>query len=292
MHTNLIVDLNNTAFMIRHSSLKNPRRNQKKEAFARELIFKEMISYITRFAVEQKVDAIAIMCDSPHVWRRDIYPEYKEKAHSEDVYFDDCLNAANIAKDFFRNCTNASVFEVPKTEADDLIALFVNESEGVNNIIMSSDRDFVQLITDKTTLYSPAQKIFRTCEDAGYELFLKCIRGDRNDNIFSAYPRVRETVLQKAWEDPYEMQNLMENVRSDGKRVGDAYDFNKKLIDLTLQPADIKKDIRGHLADPQDTNFSEFKIMRFYATNFLKEYADSLKHRYRPLKGKVKQKIV
>lgn len=286
-HVNLVVDLNNVAFTIRRSSLKEPKGNQRKEAFARELIFKEVVSHIVRFANKHKVDAIAIMCDSPNTWRKDIYSDYKKKDHDEDVYYEDTINAINLVKEFFKTCTNGRTYQVPKTEGDDLIGFMALYSVGVHNLIMSSDRDFVQLLNDRTRLYSPPQKKFRTSEDPAYDLFFKCIRGDTNDNIYSAYPRVRESVLKEAWADPYKMQELMETVRKDGKKVGDVYNFNKSMIDLTLQPTWILQNILDEFDLPNEKNFSEFKIIKFYADNFLKEHSDSLRQLYRPLRGEV-----
>lgn len=287
LHTNLVVDLNNVAFTIRRSEFKDPKPNKRKEAFARESIFKEVVSAILRFANKHRVDAIAIMCDSPNTWRKDLYPEYKAKDYVEDVYYDDTINAINLVKDFFKTCTNSRTYQVPKTEGDDLIAFMTLYSVGVNNLIMSSDTDFIQLLNERTTLYSLPQKKFRTTEDAEYDLFFKCIRGDANDNIFSAYPRVREAVLKSAWSDPYEMKALMETVRKDGKKVGDVYKFNKSLIDLRLQPTYILQDILDEFDKPNESNFSEFKIIKFYADNFLKQFSNSLNQLYRPLKGEV-----
>lgn len=287
MFRNLIVDLNNVVFTTRHMFLKTPTRNQRKDAFARELIFKETVSYIVRFAMEHKCNGIVITSDSPTKnWRKEIYSDYKNTPHGEDVYFDDCINAANLVKEFFKTCTNSMCLEVARAEADDIIAVFTSESVGVENIILSSDKDFVQLINKFTKLYSPPQKKFRTSEDPGYDLFLKCIRGDRNDNIPSAYPRVRETVLQKAWEDPYEMQNLMETVRKDGVKVGDAFKYNLDFIDLSLQPVDIRDAIRDEINKPYNPQFSEFKIMKFFVNNYLKEHKDMLQYRLFPLKHK------
>lgn len=287
-HTNLIVDLHNVVFTIRRSSLKNPKRNQRKEAFAKELIFKDVVSYIIRFANQNRVSAIAIMGDSVNVWRKDIYPEYKEREIVEDVYFEDCIAAINMIKEFFRECTNSSVYVVPKTEADDLIAYATQISSGVKNIIMSSDRDFVQLINKDTKLYSPPQKVYRESEDVGYDLFLKCIRGDRNDNLLSAYPRARETLLMEAWKDPYKMKEVMETIRKDGQKVGDVYDFNLSMIDLTKQPTHIRQAMEDEFNIEQPNNFSEFKIITYYTQNYLREYSDSLSRMLRPLKGKVK----
>jgi hypothetical protein len=85
-------------------------------------------------------------------------------------------------------------------------------------------------------------------------LFLKCMRGDPGDNVFSAYPGVRvkgtknQVGLTEAFEDRdrrgYAWNNLMLQRWTDHEgaehRVLDDYERNRTLIDLTAQPADIK----------------------------------------------------
>lgn len=285
-HTNLIVDLNNMIFSTRYSQVKTPSRSQRKEEFVTELIFKESLGSIVYFANLFKADSIVIACDSPNVWRRDIYPEYKGGNDHDDVYYKETIAAADLTKQFFRECTNSAVIEVPRTEADDVIAVFCQESVGVKNIILSSDKDFIQLIDSNTSLYSPPQKVWRESEDSDYELFLKCIRGDRGDNIFSAYPRVRETKLKEAWEDPYEMQNLLETVRKDGKKVKECFDLNLALIDLSQQPVNIRQDIIDALNKPYVNNYGELKMLAWFGRNNLKEHAGMLSFKERPMKKK------
>lgn len=285
-HKNLIVDLNNNIFVTRFAKIRTPKGRQRKEAFAREMIFKETVSYIVRTAMAHKCDGIVVTVDSPtRSWRKELYPEYKQSEQELDIYYDDCINAANLTKEFFKTCTNAMVLEVKGAEADDIIGVFAQEcGDDVENEILSSDKDFIQLINDQTSLYSPPQKKYRTSEDPEYDLFVKCIRGDKNDNLPSAYPRVRETVLQKAWEDSYEMQNLMETVRKDGVKVGDAYEFNKSMIDLTLQPTDLRDEIIEAIKKPYKPSFGEFKIMKFFVNNYLKEHKSMLERTLLPLK--------
>jgi len=285
-HKNLIVDLNNLIFITRYASIKTPSRSQPKEEYVTELIFKETLGSIVYFANTFKADSVVIACDSSNVWRKDIHPEYKAGRDHDDVYYRETIEAADLTKKFFRECTNAAVIEVPRCEADDIIGVFVQESEGVENVILSSDKDFIQLIDENTTLYSPAQKTWRESDDGEYELFLKCIRGDRGDNILSAYPRVRETKLKEAWDDPYKMQNLMETVRKDGQKVKDAFDFNTKLIDLSMQPDDIREDIVNALNAPYPSNYGELKMMAWLGKHNLKEHADMLSFKERPLKKK------
>lgn len=292
MHINLIVDLNNVTHTTRRSCLKNPKTNQRKEMFAKELIFKETVSHIMRFAAKVNANAIAIVGDCGNVWRRDIYPDYKKKEHVEDVYYEDVIGATNMIKEFFDTCTNCAVYEAANSEADDVIGIISGRTTGnVLNVIMSSDKDFTQLINEHNKLYSPPQKLYRETDNPEYDLFLKCIRGDTSDNIKSAYPRVREKpTLVEAWEDPYKMQNLMETVNKDGNRVGDLFIFNMRLVDLTQQPQYIKDRINNILDTPVEKNYSEFKVMSYYKDNFLREFSDSLDKFSRILMGSVKFK--
>ena len=291
-HRNLIVDLNNLTFVTRFSKLSTPKSHQRKEDHAMEYIFKEVVSYIGYFAHTNKCNAILIAVDSPHVWRKDFYSDYKDSSH-EDPYHEDCIEAAKLAARFFMECTNASVVKAERAEADDIIGIFCNESK-TENIILSSDKDFIQLLSDRVRLYSPSQKVFRESDDPEFDLFLKCIRGDRNDNIDSAFPRVRESKLREAWGDPMELLNLLETIRPDGKKVYDCFEENRRLIDLTEQPEYIKDNIREAIdseikRSQEEKSFSELKIMKFFGDLGMKTSADTFEHRYRALKGFVKK---
>jgi hypothetical protein len=85
-------------------------------------------------------------------------------------------------------------------------------------------------------------------------LFLKCMRGDPGDNVFSAYPGVRvkgsknQVGLTEAFEDRdkkgYAWNNLMlqrwmDHEKAEHKVLVD-YERNCELIDLTAQPQSVK----------------------------------------------------
>jgi hypothetical protein len=95
-------------------------------------------------------------------------------------------------------------------------------------------------------------------------LFIKCVRGDVGDGIFSAYPGVRyegsskKTGIREAWEDRnaggFHWNNFMlsrwdKAIGRDEKgetitenvRVMSEYAFNQTLIDLTAQPEKVKE---------------------------------------------------
>lgn len=87
-----------------------------------------------------------------------------------------------------------------------------------------------------------------------YALFTKCIRGDKSDNIFSAYPGIREKSTKKTIgildafadrkEKGYNWQTFMnsswETPFGEKKLVKECYEFNKKIIDLKEIPDELK----------------------------------------------------
>jgi 5'-3' exonuclease len=82
---------------------------------------------------------------------------------------------------------------VSDCEGDDVIAhLHRNQFKDRKKIIVSNDKDFYQLLDDKTSIYSPQSKRLHTMEDVKKEFFgiqaqnfalAKALCGDKSDNI-------------------------------------------------------------------------------------------------------------
>lgn len=180
-----------------------------------------------------------------------------------------------------------------KLEADDLIARVVHHYDDTNNItIISSDSDLLQLDSDNVTIMSPATGKALTLEDynddPNFYLFVKCIRGDTSDNIPSAYPRVRKTTLQKAFEDPYEFENVMhkewKNKDGEIQVVKDQFKINQKLIDLKEQPTDIKEHMDQVIHEKFENPgaFSFFHFLRFCGEYQMERISENI-HTYKDL---------
>lgn len=183
-------------------------------------------------------------------------------------------------RDLIQNHSALNTLQVPGCEGDDVIAGFIQlmaeiepESEVV---VLSSDRDFIQLKKfSGVTLIDPATGSERDVDlktneraDPVFYLFEKCIRGDGGDGVFSAFPRVRKTRIRAAFEDEYERVQLMnETWEKDGVtyRVGDLFEENKILVDLSAQPEEIRATMYEHIYTQMGTTqkFSNFHFMRF-----------------------------
>ena len=224
--------------------------------------------------------------------------------------------------------TNVTVLQNRRAEADDMIAIFVEAHPDDKHILISSDSDFFQLLKyPNLMLYDPVKDIqirqdgvfddhgnrlsFEITSDAKikaggkdpdfvcekewykYALFLKCVRGDKTDNIFSAYPGVRikgtkTTVgIREAYEDTgkgYSWNNFMQQKWTDHdqveQRVKDKYEFNRTLIDLSMIPEDVKNDCLVTIAETTGVKSVPaveigFNFMKFCSRWELKKIGDN-----------------
>lgn len=175
-------------------------------------------------------------------------------------------------------------------EGDDVIAAFVQlySSPSDHITILSGDRDFIQLLKHpNVTLLDPATGLDRAVDkktgkpiDPELYIFEKCIRGDRSDGVASAYPRIRKTLIEKAFVDEATRINLMNEVITgpDGTyRVGDKFEENRVLMDLEAQPEEIKarlyEAVSREISSPG--SYSNFHFMRFLGKYKLQAIADS-----------------
>jgi hypothetical protein len=154
-------------------------------------------------------------------------------------------------------------------------------------------------VTDKKT------KQVKPAPDPAWLLFEKCMRGDTSDNIFSAYPGVREkgtknkVGLREAFADRdskgYSWNNLMLQRWTDHEgvehRVLDDYNRNVKLCDLKAQPEDIRAKmtecIQAEFAKHKEVKQVGIRLMKFANSYELQKvveqaesYAEPLNARY------------
>jgi len=217
-------------------------------------------------------------------WRKDFYAPYKrnravaraaltETEAEEDKMFWETYD--ELTK-YLSTRTNCSVIRHATAEADDVIARWIALHPEDQHTIVSSDTDFVQLVATNVQQYNGISDELITLEgtydakgnavvdkktkqpkatpDPAWLLFEKCMRGDSSDNVFSAYPGVRErgtknkVGLREAYADRdrrgYNWNNMMLQRWTDPEgvehRVLDDYERNRVLIDLTAQPDEVK----------------------------------------------------
>ena len=280
-----------------------------------------------------------VFCLEGRSWRKDHYKPYKaqraasraahteREAEEEKVFWE----AFDTFKEFVTEKTNCTVLQNSRLEADDLIAGWIQTHPNDKHVIISTDTDFVQLIAPNVKQYNGVMETTITHEgifdakgkrvidkktqepkaipDPQWLLFEKCMRGDTSDNVFSAYPGVREkgtknkVGLREAYGDRdskgYNWNNMMLQRWTDHEgqehRVKEDYERNQTLIDLSAQPDEIKTIIAETIAvaTGANKNVSQvgIRLMKFCNLYDLKKIADQAQAYAEPLNARYSNEI-
>lgn len=195
--------------------------------------------------------------------KKNLYADYKAnrkltRITSWDGFDNKEEEVASIENQILRlihylKCLPVDLLVIDKVEADDVIGHLVTKLED-EVYIMSADQDFLQLVTDKVTCYSPIKKKFYTPElvKTDYKLYpqnyinQKILMGDNSDNItgvkglgpkklFKLFPELEQPelikfsdILNKSKEKRSE-HGLYENICNFEKQLL----INQQLMDLT-----------------------------------------------------------
>jgi DNA polymerase I len=94
--------------------------------------------------------------------RRELFPAYQTGREGDPKFMDNEPTILAAIDEFCALCKQALPFDVLRgknTEADDLIAGVVHHNPKLDKRIVSTDRDFLQLVSASTTIYSPVKKV-------------------------------------------------------------------------------------------------------------------------------------
>lgn len=277
-----------------------------------------------------------VLCTEGRSWRKDVYTDYKanravatlKKSQEERENDQILMSMFNDFCSFAAEKTNMTYLQCPVAEADDLIALWIQNHPEDKHIVISSDSDFVQLLSHpNVNLYDPINdrilaqneiinskgkkvefevqsngkiklgnpnKDFRPTYHNWYELalFIKIVRGDPGDNIMSAVPGARfkgtknKIGILDAFLDKHNMgynwnNFLLQRYIDHNKNevvVKDLYERNTLLIDLTMQPDNIKQECLNAIArgiEREPVRDIGFHFMKFCSKWDLKRVADN-----------------
>ena len=325
----LLVDTANTFFRARHVVRGD---NSEKVGMSLQIILNSV-----RKAWKEFDGKHVIFFLEGRSWRKDHYAPYKRQrtearaAQSPSEQEEDRIfwETFDEFKDFVTEKTNCTVLQHPQLEADDLIAGWVQSHPNDDHVIISTDGDFAQLIAPNVRQYNGVAGVTITHEgylddkgkplidkktkeakpapDPQWLLFEKCMRGDTSDNIFSAYPGVREkgtknkVGLREAFGDRdskgWAWNNLMLQRWVDHEgvehRVLDDFQRNTLLCDLAAQPDEIKALIKETIETGVTANKNVgqvgIRLLKFCASYDLVKVSEQAQSFAEPLNARYTQ---
>jgi DNA polymerase-1 len=166
--------------------------------------FLKSIGYAIRMADPTKVVIVFDGVGGSNA-RRNLYPEYKANRNTNRMTNYDIFSSKDEEQESINNqmarliqylqCLPVTVISIDGLEADDIIGYLATKFEKYDETqkvtIMSADKDFLQLVSSKTQVYSPTKKKIYNPEEVKTEFGISCnnfinykiLLGDQSDNI-------------------------------------------------------------------------------------------------------------
>lgn len=255
-HHNVEIDEN----LIRHMFLNSLRLNRKK-------FFEEY-------------GEIVICADNKNVWRRDVFPYYKanrRKARDEsDLDWGALFEVVHRVKDELNEFFPYKVLHIERCEADDIIGTIVHEygrelNSGEKILILSGDKDYIQLHKyANVDQYDPVRKRWIKNSHPDKYLEEQILKGDVGDgvpNILSADNCLAVGDRQKPM-TAKRMETLIASPETMNEETRLRYNRNKKMIDLSQVPQDLKDKILSEYNKEKDIGRKQ--LFNFFVKKKLK----------------------
>lgn len=241
------------------------------EDLIRHMILNSIRMYNQKF--KKDYGKVVIAADGMNSWRKSYFPQYKavrkKKRDASDTDWNEIFRILSTVREELVEYTHYPVIKVDECEADDVIGTLVETTQEFGAyepvMIVSSDKDFVQLHRyGNVKQYSPMQKKFVQEKNPKTYFFEHILGGDAGDgvpNVLSPDNCFVDGVRQK----PLTANKIEEYIRNyeDLRSVMDENTYrnfqrNKKLIDLTETPSDLKQRIINTYAEHNAPHKSKF----------------------------------
>lgn len=232
--------------------------------------------------------------------KRYLYPEYKANRHITKISNWDAFDSQEEESESITNqilrlvaylkCLPVDLIAIDKIEADDVIGYLATRfPEKVT--ILSTDQDYLQLVSDKISVYSPVKKVIynpeRVKKDYGItaQNFLvgKIILGDKGDNVPGVKGIGAKTLVklfpQLKEEERFRLLFLLEHAKQNitkSKHYGDILNFthqlaiNDKLMNLHSPNIPVEdKALLDAIIEAPNNEYDPTKFVRLYNEDLL-----------------------
>ena len=276
----ILIDMNQIAVANLMMNLKMNNSKTIDESMVRHMILNSIRMY--RMEHHDEYGEVVLTWDSKHSWRRDYFPEYKasrRKGREEsDLNWDDIFGTLNKIRNEIKENFPYKYLEVFGAEADDIIGFLCEENRDENIIIISGDKDFIQLQKyPNVKQWSPITKKDINGFDPTIYLKEHIIKGDTSDgvpNILSPDKTFVDGLRQR----PLTRKKIQSWLVGGGSDWNDEvkrnFQRNSTLIDLSKTPEELKNQIRLEYNNAPHGDRS--KLLNYFMQNKLKELTENI----------------
>jgi len=276
----ILIDMNQIAVANLMMNLKMNDNKTIDESMVRHMILNSIRMY--RMEHHDEYGEVVLTWDSKHSWRRDYFPEYKasrRKGREEsDLDWDEIFGTLNKIRNEIKENFPYKYLEVFGAEADDIIGFLCEENRDEKIMIISGDKDFIQLQKfPNVKQWSPITK--KDINGFNPTTYLKehILRGDTSDGV----PNVLSpdnTFIDGLRQRPLSRKKIQSWLLGGGSDWNDEvkrnFQRNSTLIDLSRTPEELKNQIRLEYNNAPHGDRS--KLLNYFMQNKLKELTENI----------------
>ena len=245
----IIIDMNQISLASLMMDLNMRKSNEVDEGMVRHMILNSIRLHRSDF--HKEFGEVVLTYDSKHYWRRDYFPNYKagrKKGREKDSKdWDAIFGCLNKIKAEFKENLPYKYLEIYGCEADDIIATLCKNFQDEKIMIVSGDKDFIQLHKyPNVKQYSPILKKMVNGHNPDTYIKEHILKGDTSDGVPNVLSQdntfidgIRQRPLgRKKIENWLDMH--IDDLPSEVKRN---YQRNNTLINLDNVPEELEMEI-------------------------------------------------
>ena len=244
----ILIDMNqiSVASLMMHLHM---NKGELEEDMVRHMILNSVRMYRTMF--NEDYGEMVLAYDSKSYWRREFFPQYKSnrrKNREEDNKdWDSIFEVLNQIKNEIKEFLPYKVVETYGAEADDVIATLCKHYQSEKIMIVSGDKDFIQLQKyDNVSQYSPVTKKLVNGVDPNVYIKEHVLKGDKSDgvpNVLSPDHTFTDELRQRPLTSKKMHDILATEIDDLNDELKRNYQRNFKLINLDNIPDKLELDI-------------------------------------------------
>tara|TARA_Y100001958_G_C21188579_1_gene517209 strand:+ start:63 stop:902 length:840 start_codon:yes stop_codon:yes gene_type:complete len=275
----IIIDMNQISLANVMMNFHINKSDELEEDMVRHMILNSIRMYRTMF--KEEYGEVVLTYDSRYQWRRDIFPQYKQNRRkgreTDSKDWDSIFGLLNAIKSEFKEMLPYKYVEVYGAEADDIIGTLCREYQDQKTMIISGDKDFIQLQKyENVSQYSPITKKMINGHNPSTYIKEHILKGDSSDGV----PNVLSpdhTFVEGLRQRPLSKKKIEAWIKSEtgmSDEVKRNYQRNHKLINLDNTPEDLQKSILDTFNEAPYGDRS--KMLTYFIEKKLKELTDSI----------------
>ena len=269
----ILVDFNQVMISNLMMQIGNHTNIPIEEGLFRHMVINSLRSYKQKFG---RYGEIIIACDDKNYWRKQAYPYYKanrkKNREASEINWTMVFETFNKIKNEVRENFPYRVIQVDSAEADDIIATLCNNPDITEEVlILSGDKDFIQLHNENVKQYDPVRKKWINHDNPSRYLFEHILKGDAGDGV----PNVlsNDDVFVNGGRQKPLTQKKIDKIYNDGAVILDSvadrnYSRNKMLVDLSMIPEGIKQSVINKYNEESGKDRS--KLFNYFISHKLK----------------------